>query len=103
MKVTRCLTCDEEFSSACGLSGAVGGSDGKSSAVCGGHGGDPQNSAAIAERDLNAGQSCGRKNLAITEPADLRKWRTWRGQKTRSSSVRTSQTTWPTDPSVSVS
>jgi len=60
------------------LSSTVGGSDGKAPAVCGGHSGDTQNSAAIAERDLNAGQSGGGKNLAITKPAHLRNWRTCR-------------------------
>lgn len=85
-QVCRCasLTCNQEFSSASGLSSAVGGSDRKSSAVCGGHSRDPQNSAAVAERDLSAGQSGSRKNLAITEPAHLRNWRTcateWRTQ-----------------------
>lgn len=72
------LTCNEEVSGARRLSGAVGGSDGKSATVCGGHSGDSQNSAAVAERDLNAGQRGGRKNLAITEPAHLRNWRTCR-------------------------
>ncbi len=74
-------TCNEEFSSARGLSSTVGCSDRKSSAVCGGHSGDPQNSAAVAERDLNAGKSGSGKNLAITEPAHLRNWRTCREEK----------------------
>lgn len=81
LKSTWALTCNQEFGGARGLSSAVGGSDRKSPAVCGGHSGDPQNSAAVAERDLNAGQSGGGKNLAITEPAHLRNWRTCRGEK----------------------
>lgn len=62
------------------MSSTVGGSDGKPPAVCGGHSGDPQNSAAVAERDLNAGQSGGGKNLAITKPAHLRNWRSCGGE-----------------------
>lgn len=71
-------TCNQQLGGARGLSSAVGGSHRKSSAVRGGHGGDPQNSAAIAERDLSAGQSGSSKNLAITEPAHLRNWSTCR-------------------------
>lgn len=72
------LTCNKKFSGASGLSSTIGGSDRKSSTVCGCHSRDHQNSAAIAERDLCAGQSGSGKNLAITEPAHLRNWITWR-------------------------
>lgn len=54
------LTCYQQFCSTCGLSGTVSGSNGISAAVRDGHGGESQNSAAIAERDLSARQSGSR-------------------------------------------
>lgn len=48
------LTCDQQFCGAGGLSGSIGSSDRESATVGCRDGGDRQNSAAVAERDLYA-------------------------------------------------
>lgn len=80
-RLPRALTCDQELGGARGLSSSVGGPHRVPSAVAEAHRRDLQDSAAFAERDLNAGKSSCRKNLAITEPAHLRNRRTCRGTK----------------------
>lgn len=81
------LTCDQELGGAGGLSSSVGGPHRIPSTVGDAHRRDLQNSAAVAERDLDAGESSSTKNLAIAEPAHLRNWRTCRGTKAPISSA----------------